>query len=86
MDAGLATALVLHDLNAALRHCDEVLLLHGGRVLGQAAAGAGAGGGAPAHHLRCGLGIPADSDGQQVWAKASPSARRWFTLTQDPAP
>ncbi|MFT3819377.1 MAG: ABC transporter ATP-binding protein [Rubrivivax sp.] len=29
---GLVTLLVLHDLNAALRHCDAAVLLHGGRV------------------------------------------------------
>lgn len=33
---GLITLLVLHDLNAALRHCDAAVLLHAGRV---AAAG-----------------------------------------------
>lgn len=33
LERGLVTLVVLHDLNAAVRHADEVVLLHEGRVL-----------------------------------------------------
>lgn len=33
LERGLVTLAVLHDLNAAVRHADEVVLLHDGRVL-----------------------------------------------------
>lgn len=38
-DAGIAVAIVLHDLNAALAHADRVTLLHGGRVAASGTAG-----------------------------------------------
>lgn len=39
IERGLVTLAVLHDLNAAVRHADDVVLLHQGRVLAQGAPG-----------------------------------------------
>jgi iron complex transport system ATP-binding protein len=64
---GLITALVLHDLNAALRYCDDALLLARGGVLAQ---------GTPAQvlvedHVRQAFGVSSEfltcSDGLRVW-------------------
>ncbi|WP_332119514.1 ATP-binding cassette domain-containing protein [Azorhizobium caulinodans] len=39
LKGGLSVILVLHDVNLAVRFCDEIIALHSGKIIGQDAAG-----------------------------------------------